>query len=206
MRWRNRPPTCPHRRKRPHSATHGRDLGSGDAIFSRPDARRLVLLGTGQVARLLPQAYSTVLPIDHIQVWNINRGSAERLAAEFSSADIAASVADDPELAVAGADIISAATLSTSPLIQGKWLKPGQHVDLIGSFTPGMREADDEAIRKSFVFVDNRTALVSVRGKVASNQSVMIHRGDLILLGIAKCGRTKIVPAMIAASCAIPAI
>ncbi len=77
--------------------------------LSRPDARRLLLLGTGQVARLVPQAYRAVLPIDHIQVWNINRGSAERLVAELSAAGIAASVADDLELAITDADIVSAA-------------------------------------------------------------------------------------------------
>ncbi|MGJ0507698.1 MAG: ornithine cyclodeaminase family protein [Methylocystis sp.] len=148
--------------------------------LSRPDARRLLLIGTGQVARLLPQAYRTVLPIDHIQVWNINRGSAERLAAALNSAGIAASVADDLESAIADADIISAATLSTSPLIRGKWLKPGQHVDLIGSFTPGMREADDEAIRKSLIFVDSTTALHESGDLIQPIESGIIDQSDVV--------------------------
>ncbi len=148
--------------------------------LSRPDARRLLLLGTGQVARLLPQAYRAVLPIDHIQIWNIHRASAERLTAELSSAGIAASVADDLESAIADADIISAATLSTSPLIKGKWLKPGQHIDLIGSFTPEMREADDEAIQQSLVFVDNKTALHESGDLIQPLKSGIIDQSDVV--------------------------
>jgi ornithine cyclodeaminase/alanine dehydrogenase-like protein (mu-crystallin family) len=63
---------------------------------------------------------------------------------------------------VSSADIITSATLATSPLIKGEWLRPGVHVDLIGGFTPGMREADDEAVRRSAVFVDTAEALREV--------------------------------------------
>jgi ornithine cyclodeaminase len=66
---------------------------------------------------------------------------------------------DDLEAAVAGADIVSAATLTRTPLIRGAWLKPGTHVDLVGAYTPAMREADDDAIRRARIFVDTRAGM-----------------------------------------------
>src|SRR3546814_9050136 len=70
-----------------------------------------------------------------------------------------ATVADDLETAVREADIVSAATLATEPLINGSWIKPGTHIDLIGAFTPAMRESDDETVRKSSIYVDTMEAL-----------------------------------------------
>ena len=61
----------------------------------------------------------------------------------------------DLENAVSSADIISAATMSTEPLINGKWIKPGQHIDLIGAYRSDMREADDKTLQKSRIFVDS---------------------------------------------------
>jgi ornithine cyclodeaminase len=60
---------------------------------------------------------------------------------------------------VAEADIVTCATLARTPLVQGVWLRPGTHLDLIGGFTPAMREADDEAVRRSRVFIDTDAAL-----------------------------------------------
>jgi ornithine cyclodeaminase len=70
-----------------------------------------------------------------------------------------AAVISDLEASVRQADIISAATLATAPIIKGEWLQPGTHVDLIGGFTPAMREADDEAIRRSSIYIDTPEAL-----------------------------------------------
>lgn len=127
--------------------------------LARKDARRLLVLGAGRVASLIPDAYREVRRLDHVAVWDINRSNAERLAQTIEASGLAASVADDLEKAVAEADIVSAATLATTPLIRGEWLRPGTHVDLIGGFTPGMREADDEAIRRACVFIDTEEAL-----------------------------------------------
>ncbi len=77
----------------------------------------------------------------------------------------------DLEAAVGEADIVSCATLSTAPLIQGDWLKPGQHLDLVGSFTPEMREVDDQAMARGRVFVDGPAAVVEsgdIKGPMAS--------------------------------------
>jgi ornithine cyclodeaminase len=72
----------------------------------------------------------------------------------------------DLEQAARTADIISCATLSNEPLIAGEWLKPGAHLDLVGAFKPGMRESDDEAIRRASVFVDTRAGAMSEAGDI----------------------------------------
>ena len=84
---------------------------------------------------------------------------AEALAARLAQEGFAARAEADLQAAVAEADIISAATLSSAPLIRGAWLKPGQHVDLVGAFNMTMREADDLALQRARVFVDTPDAL-----------------------------------------------
>jgi len=115
----------------------------GASFLARGDARRLLVLGCGRVARLLPEAMRRVRPgIDELTVWNHRPEGAQALAAQWRAQGLHASAADDLEDAVRRADIVSCATLSTTPLVRGEWLAPGAHLDLIGSFTPQMREAD----------------------------------------------------------------
>ena len=77
-------------------------------------------------------------------------------------------VADDLEAAVRAADIICTATMSTEPLVRGDWLQPGQHLDLIGAYTPAMREVDDTAMARARVFVDARATTVHHIGEIMS--------------------------------------
>ena len=87
------------------------------------------------------------------------RQNAEKLARRLNDAGFRATAATDLEAAVADADIISCATLAIDPLIAGAWLRPGQHLDLIGGFRPHMREADDAAVRRARVYIDTDGAL-----------------------------------------------
>ena len=127
--------------------------------LSRTESENLFVLGSGRVAKLIPEAYQAVRPIRQVRVWDINLDSASKMVAELKEIGLSAAVEPSLEIGVKWADIVSAATLSTTPLIQGAWLQPGTHVDLIGGFTPKMREADDEAICCSAVYVDVREAL-----------------------------------------------
>ena len=127
--------------------------------LSRPDSSTLLLLGSGRVGSLIPEAYAAVRPIRKIMVWDIDNNSAASLAENLNLAGAVASVVEDLESAVAEADIVSCATLSTRPLIQGKWLRPGMHLDLIGGFTPTMRESDNDCYVGTSVFVDTDEAL-----------------------------------------------
>jgi len=127
--------------------------------LARADSRRLTLVGAGALAPFLARAHASVRPIREIVVWNHRPAGAEALAARLAQEGFAARAETDLQAAVEGADIVSAATLSTAPLIRGAWLKPGQHVDLVGAFNMTMREADDLALQRARVFVDTPDAL-----------------------------------------------
>ena len=115
------------------------------------------MVGAGALAPFLVRAHAAVRPIERVTLWNHRRASAEVLAATLcGSFDV--TVADDLEAAVRDADIISCATLSTAPLVQGAWLRAGQHLDLVGGFTLGMREVDDAALQRARLFVDTDDA------------------------------------------------
>lgn len=126
---------------------------------ARPDATRLLVVGAGRVAALLPEAYAAVRPIQRIAVWARRPEAAAALAARWRDQGWDAAVAPSLEAAAGTADIVSCATASTAPLIEGAWLPAGSHLDLIGSFTPAMREADDACWRGAAVYVDTEEAL-----------------------------------------------
>lgn len=129
------------------------------SFLARADARHLLLVGAGQVARLLPAAYRVVRPIDRVTVWARSPDSARRLADQLRAEGFDARPAADLATAVAQADVVSCATLATTPLVQGAWLPPGSHLDLIGSFTPAMREADDACFSGAALYIDTDEAL-----------------------------------------------
>ena len=131
----------------------------GADLLARPDASRLLIIGSGQIAAELPAAMGAIRPIGQVAVWNLRPASGAALVARFQAAGINATLAPDLETAVRAADIISCATLATEALVQGAWLSPGAHLDLIGAFTPAMREADPEAFRRATVFFDDKEAL-----------------------------------------------
>jgi len=131
----------------------------GASFLARGDARRLLVLGTGRIARMLPAAHASVRPIDEVTLWNHRPEGAEALAVQLRSEGWNARAAVDLEAAVRSADIVSCATLATAPLVRGEWLAPGSHLDLIGSFTPAMREADVQCFAGARTFIDTNEAL-----------------------------------------------
>ena len=133
--------------------------------LARADVEHLVLLGCGRVAALLPEAMRSVRPnLQRVTVWNHRQEGAERLAgalrAQGFDAHASTELGITLESAVRSACIVSCATLSTTALVRGEWLAPGTHLDLIGSFTPQMREADGACFARSRVFVDTEEALL----------------------------------------------
>ncbi len=129
----------------------------GAKLLARPDSRRLLIVGAGAVAASLIEAYSAVFPGIEITVWNRTRSKAEALGV---------AVADDLESAVRAADIVSCATMISEPILKGKWLREGQHIDLIGAFKADMREADDLAMQRAKVFVDSRATTINHIGEL----------------------------------------
>lgn len=130
------------------------------SYLAREDASRLLLVGAGRVAALAPEALRCVRPgIQRVQVWNRHPAGAQALAAALRRQGLDAQATTDLAAAVQQADVVSCATLSSAALVQGEWLSPGAHLDLIGSFTPTMREADGRCFARSRVFVDTEEAL-----------------------------------------------
>jgi ornithine cyclodeaminase/alanine dehydrogenase-like protein (mu-crystallin family) len=149
--------------------THRRTAAASalaSSYLSRPDSRRLAMVGAGALAPFLVRAHADQRPIRSVAVWNHRRDKAEALAAELSRDGLAAQAEPDLAKAVAQADIVSCATLAEAPLVRGAWLSPGTHLDLVGAFNLSMREADDEALRRGSLFVDTDAAL-SEGGDVA---------------------------------------
>jgi ornithine cyclodeaminase len=129
-------------------------------FLARTDARTLLLVGAGRVAALMPEALRAVRPgLQSVAVWNRSPAAAHALAQSGVGQGWAAHAVDDLAAAVPQADIVSCATLSEAPLVRGAGLRPGTHLDLIGSFTPAMRETDAACFARSRVFVDTEEAL-----------------------------------------------
>lgn len=124
--------------------------------LARKDASRMVMVGAGALAPHLIRAHAAARPIRHVSLWNRSREKATQLAEGLKGTmpGVTITVASDLQSAVAEADIVSCATISTNPIVSGDWLKPGAHLDLVGGYTPAMRETDDAAIRRASLFVD----------------------------------------------------
>jgi alanine dehydrogenase len=150
------------------------------SYLARPDAEHLVMIGAGALAPHLVRAHLAVRPIKRVTLWNRTHGRAVSLAFGLTVTGIAATIADDLEAAVRDADIVCCATLSTEPIVRGAWLRPGTHVDLVGGFTPKMREADNDAIRRARVFVDTRAGATKEAGDIM----IPLRRGILAKTGI----------------------
>lgn len=129
------------------------------AFLARADAQRLVVVGAGRVARLVPEAMRCVRPIRDVTVWNRTPAAAETLADAWRREGWQARATTDLRSAVEAADIVSCATLAREPLVRGAWLRDGTHLDLVGSFAPPMREADAACFARARVVVDTPEAL-----------------------------------------------
>jgi ornithine cyclodeaminase len=151
--------------------------------LARGDARVLTMVGTGALAPHLVRAHAMVRPIEEVWIWGRTAEKAQALAGKLNGElkemlvgrEIIVQATDALEDAVRGADVISCATLSSEPLVAGDWLKPGQHLDLVGGFTPSMRETDDAAIARARVYVDTRAGAMSEAGDIVQP----LHSGVL---------------------------
>ena len=132
------------------------------SYIAPPQANRLLVMGGGRIARLLPLAYREVRPVRQLRVWTRQPPQSQALVAFWCEQGLPAQSVQDVRAAVGQADIVSCATLATlsdAPVVCGAWLGAGSHLDLIGSFAPDMREADDAAFVDADLYVDAEEAL-----------------------------------------------
>ena len=126
----------------------------------------LLMIGTGNLAPHMIKAHCVVRNYSRILIWGRNEEKAERLALSLNIKDKEILAKNDLKEALNVADVISCATLTQKPLIMGDWIKPGQHLDLVGAFTPDMAEADSKAVAMSKVVVDTYEGALSESGEL----------------------------------------
>lgn len=137
----------------------------GAKLLARPDSKDILIVGAGTVSANMVAAYATAFPDARFKVWNRSSANAQKMVAELSdSVDI--SQATDLADAVHRADIINCATMSIGPVIDGAWLRDGQHLNLIGAYRPDMREANDLALQRARIFVDSRETTINHIGEL----------------------------------------
>ena len=146
------------------------DSALGSQLLARKDIECMLMIGAGQMAPHLLRAHCQLRPsLKRVRIWNRSRNKAQalckRMAAELTAVEFSA--VDDLQAAVRTSELICSATASEKPVIEGAWLQPGSHVDLVGAYTPAMREADDECLRRGSLFVDARATTLRHIGELA---------------------------------------
>ena len=157
-------------------------------FLARPDSAVHLMVGTGALAPHLVAAHAAARPIRQTRIWGRDPAKAAALVARLAEAGIAAATVAELEEAAGAADIITCATLAREPLIRGAWLRPGTHLDLVGGYTPEMREADDPAIARARVYVDTDAALHEAGDIVQPLRSGHLARERIVgdLFGLAR--------------------
>jgi len=130
----------------------------------RTDASRMLMVGAGALSRPLIEAHCSQHSIKRVQLWARDTRKRDAKVKELAALGLPVEPADDLERSAREADLISCATLSKEPLIRGAWLKSGAHLDLVGAFTPDMRESDDSAIGRASLFCDTRAGALKEGG------------------------------------------
>ena len=157
--------------------------------LARKDASKLLIIGAGALAPFLARAHAAVRPIKEIRIWNRTPANAEKVAAQLTAEGHRATVARDLDLELGWADVVSAATITTTPVIKGALLKPGAHVDLVGAFTPSMRESDDDTIRRARVYVDTRAGATKEAGDIVQPLASGLLKPEAIVADLHELAR-----------------
>jgi ornithine cyclodeaminase/alanine dehydrogenase-like protein (mu-crystallin family) len=136
-------------------------------LLARPDAARLLIVGTGALAEALATAHSVALPHATVEIAGRDATKVRALAARLQADGVTVQVAGDLRRAVEHADVIVTATTATQPFIQRDWVQPGTHLSLMGAFTKEMAEADQALVAAARIFADTRASVIAKGGEIA---------------------------------------
>lgn len=132
-----------------------------DAL-ARPDAARMAILGYGEQAHTHARAITRVRKLEAITVWGRDAGRAKAFARSIEAElGLPVFVASTVRQAVTGVDIVTAVTNAREPILEGAWLAPGTHVNLVGSSGAGPAEADHEVVVRSRFIADSREGVLA---------------------------------------------
>jgi ornithine cyclodeaminase len=156
--------------------------------LSRRDSKCLLVAGTGALAPTMAAAHAAVRPFERVLVWGRSHDAAKRTAASLVAQGLPAMPIDDLPAGLAQADIVTCATTSREPLVHGADVRPGTHVDLVGAFTPEMRESDDALVARATLFVDTFAGALKEAGDlvqpmardVIAREQVVADLADLV--------------------------
>ena len=124
------------------------------SCLSRKKSCSLLMIGTGALCKNLILAHASVRKIKYVYVYGRDFKKAQAICKELRNKKFRIQAVKTVEEIISKVDIISCATLSKIPLVLGKFLKPGQHIDMVGSYKKDTREADDDVILRSDIFLD----------------------------------------------------
>ncbi|MDT0539431.1 ornithine cyclodeaminase family protein [Croceitalea sp. P059] len=136
------------------------------SFLSKKSASTLLMIGTGALSVNLIQAHAAVRPIKKVFVWGRTSTKAKLIAEKLNGEKIEVKAVSKIASVISKVDIVSCATLSKTPLVLGKYLRKGQHVDLVGAYRPNMREADNETIKKASIFIDSYSGGLNESGDI----------------------------------------
>jgi ornithine cyclodeaminase/alanine dehydrogenase len=144
----------------------GAVCGVATKYLARKDSKNVGIFGAGVQARTQLMAMCAVREIKKALVHDVVKERAESFASEMSKILKIPVEACEPRDLVAQSDIIVTATTSKTPVFDGSWVKPGTHLNLIGSFKPDVREVDEEVIKKAKIVVDQKSAALEEAGDI----------------------------------------
>jgi ornithine cyclodeaminase/alanine dehydrogenase-like protein (mu-crystallin family) len=146
------------------------------SILARKDSRVMLMIGTGALAGPIIEAHRAMLPIHHVLLWGRNAGRAGTLAEVVGAEPV-----QDLRAALAQADIVACATTATTPIIPAEAVRAGQHLCLVGAFTPAMAEADPAIMPRARVYADDRASVLAKGGEVFfAIRSGLISESDVL--------------------------
>lgn len=150
------------------------------SFLSKKNASSMLMIGTGSLSSELILAHAKVRPIQNVFVWGRNYKKAQAICNKLKNENFKVSPVKSLERIIGKVDIISCATLSKTPLVHGKFLKKGQHIDLVGAFKKDMREADDDTIKKTNIFLDTYEGGLKESGDIVIPlKSGILNKNDI---------------------------
>lgn len=146
---------------------------------AKPDT--LLIVGAGEMSRWLARSHRTARPsLKRALIWNRTADRAQAVAAELTKEGFAAEAVAHLDAAIPQAQVITCCTRTHQPLVHGRLLQPGTHLDLVGGYTPKHREADDDAVKRSRVFVDRHESARDVADIHDPLASGLIQEADIL--------------------------
>ncbi len=147
--------------------------------LSKKESNNLLMMGNGALCPELINAHAIVRPIKNVKIWGRNIDHVNKVINENNLENLNVKISENIEKDIAEADVISCATSSVKPIVLGKYITPGTHVDLVGSYKPNMREADDVLIKKASIYIDNISAkhecgdiFIPLKNKIINEDSI----------------------------------